>query len=89
MKCEVEVTDEFKSWWNELNVPEQRDVTAVVKPGRAWSEPEEPVFVVGPVVETRAHAGTSGSKRRTADPDLLRVRPAPYGDLADWRAKDG
>ena len=30
MKWEVEVTDEFKSWWNELSVPEQRDVTAVV-----------------------------------------------------------
>ena len=27
--------------------------------------------------------------QRPADPDLLRVRPAAHGDLADWRAQDG
>ena len=31
MKYEVEVTDEFKSWWNQLSVQEQRDVTRVVE----------------------------------------------------------
>ena len=31
MSWEIEVTDEFKSWWNELSVQEQRDVTRVVE----------------------------------------------------------
>lgn len=31
MSGEVEVTDEFKSWWGELSVQEQRDVTRVVE----------------------------------------------------------
>ena len=31
MKYEIEVTDEFKSWWNELRTQEQRDVTRVVE----------------------------------------------------------
>ena len=31
MKFEVEVTDEFKSWWNELSEQEQDDVTKVVE----------------------------------------------------------
>ena len=31
MSWEVEVTDEFKSWWSELSVHEQRDVTRVVE----------------------------------------------------------
>lgn len=31
LKHEVEVTDEFKSWWNQLRVREQRDVTRVVE----------------------------------------------------------
>ena len=31
MKCEVEVTDEFKSWWRGLTEKEQDDVTEVVE----------------------------------------------------------
>lgn len=31
MRCEVEVTDEFKTWWDKLSGQEQRDVTRVVK----------------------------------------------------------
>ncbi len=31
MKCEVEVTDEFESWWRGLTQKEQDDVTEVVE----------------------------------------------------------
>ena len=31
MSWEIEVTDEFKSWWNELTEKEQDDVTEVVE----------------------------------------------------------
>ena len=31
LKHEIEVTDEFKSWWNELSEREQDDVTKVVE----------------------------------------------------------
>lgn len=30
MKCNVEYTDEFGSWWNTLSEDEQEDVTAIV-----------------------------------------------------------
>lgn len=30
MECEVEFTDEFESWWSELNAKEQEDVDAMV-----------------------------------------------------------
>lgn len=31
MSWEIEVTDEFRSWWNELTEKEQDDVTEVVE----------------------------------------------------------
>ena len=31
MRCEVEVTDEFQSWWNGLTEREQEDVSEVVE----------------------------------------------------------
>jgi len=30
MECEVEYTDEFERWWNDLSAEEQEDVSAVV-----------------------------------------------------------
>ena len=56
---------------------------------RARDSAGRPVLVEGEGVQARAHARTPDPERRPANPDLLRVRPAAYGDSPDWRPQTG
>jgi hypothetical protein len=61
MTWNVENTDEFTEWWNELTDAPQEGITATAEL-------------------------LMGAKRRSPDPDFLRIRPKALGDSADrWR----
>jgi len=76
----VENTDEFTEWWNELTNAQQEDITATAEllmehgPNLPF-----PAFLGHRKFQTRSYAGITGAKRRSPDPDFLRIRPETLG----------
>ena len=86
MFYEVEYTNEFDSWWDELSARAQDDVSRVVKM-LTEQGPQLPYPHCSAVRQSRHGLMRelriqSGGRR---DPGVLRVRPATYGDPSDRR----
>ena len=90
MGWEVEYTEEFNKWWEELSAAEQEEISAKV----------ELLEEVGPALP-RPHADTIASSRHANMKELrgkvkgrqsreqtvasiVRLRPSPHCAVADW-----
>lgn len=68
MEWDIEVTDEFEAWWNELTEAEQEDITAVV----------ELLAIKGPQLPYPHSSGIQGSKHGHMRELRIQHKGRPY-----------
>lgn len=84
MACEVEYTDEFEQWWNELSEPEQDSVAVFVGLlEQKGAQLTVPVQLRHPGLKVLAHARTEDSAQGKAVQDSLCFRSPAHCDLVD------
>ena len=73
MECEIEYTDEFESWWDDLNESEQEDVAATVQLLEAKG-PQLPFpYSSGINGSNQPYARTESSAQRKSLSCLIRI----------------
>jgi hypothetical protein len=90
MKCEVEYTDEFGEWWEQLDEKQQTDVAVSVslleRKGLALPFPHSSAVFGSKYKHMRELRTQSAGGQATAN--IICVRPKANGDSPDRRRKN-